>query len=205
MRIINLEQGSDEWLKFRIGKISGTRLSKALGTKTVQDSLINTLIAEELTGESEQFYKSEAMSRGSDMEEYAMYEYCNNLGITAEKVGILQHDTYDWFILSPDRLIKKGKKYQEAIEGKCPNTDTMVRYYLDGNIPKEYQKQVEGYFMINDDLKRLHFVAYDPRIIVPGKEIFSVVVERKDVDVEGNMEKLVKFWERYQVELHKII
>ena len=52
MKIFNdFEQGTPEWIAARLCKISGTRLEAALGTPTKQDSLINELIAEFLTGE----------------------------------------------------------------------------------------------------------------------------------------------------------
>ena len=46
MRIIEVEQGSLEWKKARLGTISGTRLKAVLGTKKAQLTLIAELIAE---------------------------------------------------------------------------------------------------------------------------------------------------------------
>ena len=59
MIIKDIEQGTDEWRKARLGVITGTRLQKLIGgTKYYQnlnkENLINEMIAEILTGESDE-------------------------------------------------------------------------------------------------------------------------------------------------------
>ena len=201
MKIIELEQGSEEWKLARLEKISGTRLGDAIGSKTLQESLLNILIAEHLTGESKEIPANGAMARGSEAEDYAVSEYEALTGELTEKIGLCVHDDNDWLVNSPDRLILRDGKYSKAVEIKSPNSDTAVKYIRAGGVPKEYLGQVISYFLVNEDLQELDFVIYDPRIKKEKFRLFIIPVKREDLKLDEAMEKVLMFRQKWEQEL----
>lgn len=201
MKIVEVDQGSEEWKLARLEKISGTRLGMAIGTKATQQSLLNELIAEHLTGEPKDQVVNGAMARGSEAEDYAAQEYEALTGEITEQVGICVHDDYDWLVNSPDRLIKRNGKYEKAVEIKSPNSDTAVKYIRAGVIPKEYMGQVVSYFLVNEDLKELDFVVYDPRIKKEKFRLFIIPVKREELELEKSLSKVLEFRNKWECEL----
>lgn len=68
MQIIEVEQGSAEWLAARAGVITGTRLKSVMGRADTRLKLIYELIGEKLAP-LKQSYVSDAMERGHVVEE----------------------------------------------------------------------------------------------------------------------------------------
>lgn len=204
MKIIDLIQGSPEWEKARLGKISGTRIGDAMGTPAKQETLINELIAEKLTDEKKENYVNLTMAKGIEAEEFAIKEYEEKTGEITEQIGLCVSDEFDWLVNSPDRLIKIKGKYVKAVEVKCPNTDTLIGYIRKGEVPKDYLPQIMSYFLVNDDLKELDFVCYDPRIQTEQYRLWIKNVKRKDLPLDEAKKDLLKFWEKYQQELKRL-
>lgn len=206
MKILNIEQGSPQWEQARLEKISGTRIADAIGTPARQETLINELIAEKLTGVKKECYVNSAMAKGIEAEEHAMEEYELKTGAVVDRVGLCVSDEFEWLVNSPDGLIwdKNGKKVVKAVEVKCPNTDTLIGYIRKGEVPKDYLPQIMGYFLVNDDLKELDFVCYDPRIQTEQYRLLIMNVKRKDLPLKETMESLLKFREKYNEELRKM-
>lgn len=200
----DLKQGSPEWHEARLEKISGTRLGLAIGTPAVQETLLNELIAENLTGEAKENYTNLAMAKGIEAEEFAVNEYEETTGEITEKVGLCVSDEFEWLVNSPDRLIKKDGKYVKAVEVKCPNADTLVKYIRNGGIPKEYIGQVISYFLVNEDLEELDFVVYSPLIQTEQYRLIITNVKRADLKLDEAREKLLKFYAKYEEELKKL-
>lgn len=196
MKTLDVVQGTDEWKKARLGKVTGTRLKSAVGSRSVQETLIYELIAEELSGEIEDLYQSDAMKWGTDHEDGAVFFYEKRYGIKTERVGFCLSDEYDFLALSPDRLVKKGKKYVGAVEVKCPTTKVFIKYVSKGAVPTEYKWQVVNYFLVCPDLQWLDFVIYDPRI--PGG-MYVVRVTREEMNeyidlAERSLESFAERW-----------
>ena len=203
MRVINYEQGSDEWRAARTGVITGTRLKQVL-SKT-NKSLIYELIAEQLAPAQETIATT-AMERGTDLEEDAILLWESTTGLEAEQIGFVLHKEHDWLGCSPDALVAENKKYIGAVEVKCPDTKTHIKYLVEKKIPSEYKAQVINYFLNVDTLEWLDFVSYDPRIAVEELQLSVVRVHREDLEteIEDVYEKLLKFratWEQLQEQL----
>lgn len=181
MKVLNIEQGSGEWLRARLGRVSGTRLKSVMGGKQARETLIYELIAEQLSGQAEEIFVSAAMRWGTEHEAEAIRAYETNTKQKTDVVGFCVSDTYGWLALSPDRLVKKNKKYVGAVEVKCPGTKTVMKYVREGVIPKEYEWQVANYFLVVDTLKWLDFVIYDPRIIRPELKLTTIRVTREEL------------------------
>jgi hypothetical protein len=108
--------------------------------------------------------------------------------------------------LSPDRLIKKRGKYVKGVEVKAPSTKSVIKYRLDGVVPSEYHWQVVNYFLVNESLKDLDFLIYDPRIIRPELRLTIIPVHRKDVadDIARARSAVIDFHERWRGKHHAI-
>lgn len=195
MEVINVKQGTPEWHKLRLAKITGTRLKSVMGGEQARATLIYELIAEELTEEAEKLFVNEAMKWGVEHEDIAIWVYEQTHGVKTEEVGFCLSEEFDFIGLSPDRLIKKGKKYVKGVEVKAPTSKTVVKYMVDKRIPPEYKWQVVHYFLVCDDLKFLDFLVFDPRIKENDLKLTTISVTRKDMqdDIDGAKERLKEF------------
>lgn len=203
MRVLDLQQGTEEWLQARQGVITGTKLKQVLGTAST--TLLYEFIANALTPEIA-LVASEAMERGSELESDAVTLYEANNGKITDAVGFVLHDEYDWLGISPDALVKKGKKYIGAVEVKCPDTKTHIKYLEDDKIPAEYRAQVMHYFLVCDTIEWLDFVSYDPRIQTDA-QLFVKRITREELadELEVAMGKLLKFREKWKKLISKYI
>ena len=143
MRIIDCEQGTDEWLAARLGIPSASMYGKIITTQgkwsTQADSYINQLVAEVLTGERTPVYQNEHMTRGTELEPEArrMYEFISDNKV--DEVGFCMHDTLEAGA-SPDGLIGDDG----GLEIKCPAASTHVEYLRGDTLPSKYKQQVMG-------------------------------------------------------------
>jgi hypothetical protein len=197
MRIYKeIEQRSPEWFDLKIGKITGTRVSKVCKPDNLP--LIDELIAESVTGEQKQIYVNDKMQRGIDLEPIAIEQYEISTGNQVDQIGFVTSSKYDWLGLSPDGLIRKNGKYIKGVEIKCPDTDTHVRYIRQNKLPAEYRHQIINYFLVCDDLESVDFVSFDPRFSI--KPIHVITVYRKFLqdDIDQVEIELVKFMEKFE-------
>lgn len=207
MKTIQVEQGTVDWLQARLGKVTGTRLKAVMGSTKVQDTLICELVAEQLTGQPEEFYTNNAMAWGKEYEDEAVVTYERLTGVRTDKVGFCVSDTYPYLGLSPDRLIKNKKGvYTKGVEVKAPTTKTFIRYMLDGGVPDEYHWQVVNYFLVCETLKELDFIVYDPRIIDESKRLIITAVTRKELaeDIAAAATALAAFHARWKEAYNQI-
>lgn len=207
MEILKLEQGTKEWQDARLGKVTGTRLADVMGTAYARRCLIAELIAEKATEQAKSFRQSAEMERGSSEEVFAIKWFEKQEKKKVERVGMLQSAEMDWFAMSPDGLIKKGGKYTEAVEVKCPDSKKAMLYRIESmidpaelglltakgeptaaapflGIPSEYKWQVVAYFLVNPDLERLHFLVYDARFINDDAKLTITTVERTETKLQ---------------------
>jgi hypothetical protein len=98
MRIIDCQQGSQEWLKARLSVPSASNFSKILTTKgtpsTQAKAYVDALVAEAITGESTYVKVTDAMQRGTELEPYARDRYILETGNQVQEVGFCLHDDY---------------------------------------------------------------------------------------------------------------
>lgn len=160
MLVSNDIQGSEEWLQSRLGRPTASNFSKLI-TPTGKPSssaqgYINDLIAQKITGELPEFYKSEAMQRGNDLEPHAKAAYEFTYDVEVVEVGLCLHEAYECGC-SPDGLIGEDG----GLEIKCPLPGTHVSYLRDGKLPTQYIPQVQGCLWITDR-EWWDFMSYHP-------------------------------------------
>ena len=144
MKILDLEQGSEEWFKARLGIPTASRfkdiVTPAKGDKSKSyKTYMYELIAEKLIGDKEDFFKSEWMERGSEIEPLARASYEFMHDVKVDEVGIILNDD-ETIGVSPDGLIGDVG----GLEIKCPKPSTMVKYMIANELPLEYKPQVMG-------------------------------------------------------------
>lgn len=143
MRMIKHEQGTQEWLRSRLGCPSGSGFDKIISASgkpsTQSEGYINQLIAELLTGETTEIKVTEWMQRGTELEPIAREFYELASGNNVDEVGFCKHDTLECGV-SPDGLIGDDG----GLEIKCPAPATHIAYLRGGVLPTKYKQQVMG-------------------------------------------------------------
>ena len=162
-----------EWLEARKGKITGSRLG-LLFSKRDKKPLkpFYEIIAERVAIPADD---ENAMERGKRLEIEALERFEEETKKKVNKDLVLwTRDDDDGIAISPDGFIGKT----EAVEVKCLNSASHIEAFLTKKIPSEYEYQILQYFIVNDNLKILYFVFYDPRM---PKDFFYYEVKRKDI------------------------
>ena len=193
MKILKFDD-EKTWLGARLGKITGTRVGGLLSKRDKKPlkgyyELIAERVAIPHDGEN-------VMDRGKRLEDEAMERFALETGkkVDADLVLWVREDD-DNIAISPDGSIGKT----EAVECKCLNSASHIEAYLTQKIPSEYDCQVLQYFIVNDSLKTLYFVFYDPRM---PKDFFYLSVKRKDM--EKQIEEYLEMERRVLKEVEEI-
>lgn len=196
---VKVEQGSQEWLKMRLGKITGTRTKEVFKSDNL--GLIDEMISEIISEEIEETYTSKEMQRGKDLEPFVREIYTKITGIEIEEVGFCLSEKNDFLALSPDGFTPDRKG---AIEIKCPSTKTHVKYIRQAQIPNEYKYQVYSYFLVNEKLEYLDFISFDDRFKVKPmfvKRVTRAELENELEETEKGLEKFIKKFLKYNAEI----
>ncbi len=169
MKIIECEQGSDEWYEARLGFVTASNFHKVLNKKTGRGLYMRKLAAERLTGLREETYKNDVMEYGSETEQAArrFYEQANDCVI--EQVGFVRRD--EWIGGSPDGFIGK----ESLIEIKCPLSSTHIEIILGAKMPSKHIPQVQGLLWVTER-KWCDFISFDPKVV--SKPMFCIRIER---------------------------
>lgn len=146
---LNVVQGSDEWLKCRLGIPTGSRFDNIVTPKTMKASTsaepyLNDLVAEYLIGEPLESVMTPFMARGLELEDEASDYYEFQTGTEPETIGFCLRD--DRLVgCSPDRLIGDNG----GLEIKCPAPGTHIGYLRNNQkLIDKYKAQVQGFLWI---------------------------------------------------------
>ena len=196
MRVSNFEQGSQEWLQSRLGKPTASNFGKLItptGKPSASaESYINELIAQRITGELPEFFKSEAMERGNELEPHAKASYEFTHDVDVVEVGLCLHDEFECGA-SPDGLIGEDG----GIEIKCPMPHTHVAYLRAGEVPSKYIPQIQGCMWITGR-KWWDFMSYHPAM-----ENLIVRVERDDAYIKKLADAVIRSVAQIEIESKK--
>jgi hypothetical protein len=156
--ILNVEQGSDEWLGARLGVITASEFGKIItpsGSKSASaNEYMGKLIAEHLTGEQQDNYCSDDMARGNELEPKAGLFFEAIKKVEVDEVGMVYKDNDKNIACSPDGLLlftnydDNDDEFDfysgEGLEIKCPKLANHIGYVIDNQMPKKYIPQVQG-------------------------------------------------------------
>lgn len=185
MKIHKVEQNTPDWHQLRKTKMTGTILKGIMGTPKARQEAIYEAIANRLTigVDSDDNYEN-PMARGHRLEPDAVSAFEFETGKTIERVGFCEDDDNPGIAQSPDGYVKDTDE-TEALEVKCMGGKNHVKLWLTDTVPQEYSWQVVQYFVVNQKLKKLYFVGYNPDI--PTHPLHIIEVERDE-----EMEDLIK-------------
>lgn len=182
-------QGSEEWLQARLGVVTASNFSKVFTTtgklSTSREGLINQLIAENLTNQQTDFFKSDAMARGNELEPQARAMFEVMMGVDIEEVGLIKLRDHE-IGCSPDGLFD-----DTGIEIKCPLPATHCAYLRAEKLPTTYVQQVQGTMFVLG-LDRYWFMSFHP-------DMKPLIIEVK------RDEKLLKLAEPLLIETAEIV
>ena len=179
-------QGSDEWLRARLGIPTASRFGDIFTSQgkpsASQGAYINQLVSETLFDRPAPVFQTEWMKRGNDLEPEARDFYAFQRDVTVTECGFVKTSCGSAGG-SPDGLTPDG-----GVEIKCPKEDNHVDYLLKGKCPAKYFPQVMGLMWL---FERDHwdFVSYHPDC--PRQLI--VRVDRDDMWIKGLVDELDKF------------
>jgi len=151
-KIIECWQGTDEWHKARLGKLTASTFDKIV-TKTGKlsassEELVNRAVAELVMGEPQQSYQSDSMLRGQSLEVEALEFFNFTCGYKFEAVGFVEaidaEGASKGYGCSPDGLESSGR----GLELKCPEAHTHLDYLSSGKLPDKYKQQVQGALLV---------------------------------------------------------
>ncbi len=184
----------EEWLDARRGRITGTRLKDLIVKRGTKQKIgYYELIAERVALPPNE---ENAMDRGHRLEDYAIERFAAESGKAVEAGHILWvRDDNENIAVSPDGIIGET----EAVEVKCLSSARHIEAWLTKEIPSEYEEQVLQYFIVNDQLVKLYFVFYDPRM---PKDFFFHEVKR--ADVQAKVDEYIELERRVLAEIEAI-
>jgi putative phage-type endonuclease len=181
MIVIDIPQGSDEWIAARCGKVGASRMGDLMartksGWGASRANYAAELIAERLTGCPAEKYKNAAMTWGTEheAEARALYEFLNDCEVRT--VGLVTHPSIANALASPDGLVGEDG----LVEFKCPNTSTHIETLLGGAIDKRYVLQM-AWQMACTGRAWCDFCSYDPRL--PAEMQMHVTRVKRDDDM----------------------
>lgn len=169
MKFYDVEPLSQEWRSIRLGIPTASNFHKILTPKKLalsdqSEKYMYELLAEWMTGEETESYKSEFMQRGNDVEDQIWKAYEAYTGVETSRGGFFTTD--DGLIGgSPDRLVGEVGD----LEAKAPMIHTQVGYAISG-IDDAYMLQLQGRLWLH---KRdwVDIFPWHPKLFIPPVRI----------------------------------
>lgn len=206
-----IEQGTTEWYRQRLGHISGSQVHKIMSvprakgetfTDTAKTYLYGVaselMLSEKVVDDDDMFWlyldqvdiTNKAMRFGTEQEPNARALYGKLSGDRVTQVGFIEHPDLDLFGASPDGVVPE-KDY--GIEIKCPMPATAARYYdqiHDGESLKRVKP--EYYWQVMAEIENTgaagwRFLVYCPFLAQP---MHRVDINRNDADIQLMLERV---------------
>ncbi len=210
MKIINVDQRSEEWFEARSGLITGTRVKEIKpltrkGKTGKQPIGLWKLVSDYVSYGLEEM---RPMQRGTLLEDENAELCVEAMKLKNAKIHCGMWKADDGMLgYSPDAS-EDGDRPTWAIE--CKSLDTAEHLYLIlcdlwalGLIPdrfeelfpervgeyrgidsvaEEHRQQVKQAFVVNPDLEVLYYSLYDPRIVLPSFTHYVITVQRSEIE-----------------------
>ena len=207
---MNAPQGTEEWLKKRLGKITGSTIHKIMSLKensSTRAKLLQDLTLERISGSPTKNIVTGPMARGLELESEARsaYELKNQKVILT---GCIDHPTIKEAGVSPDGLVGEDG----LIEIKCLNIKNHNEIVNKQNLPKQYNLQIQ-FQLACTNREWCDFVAYHPesdhplyvKRVLPEYDLIKEIHEKAIIFVGEVEEKYRAMKERNSEELYKYL
>jgi putative phage-type endonuclease len=188
-----VEQGSDEWLRIRLGKVTASGVADVLaktksGVSASRGNYLIKLALQRVTGQIEESFTNDAMQWGIDNEAQARVAYEVRSGNFVDQVAFVDHPTIKWFGASPDGLINSNG----LVEIKCPNSSTHWSYIKADEPPMKYYIQMQAQMACTGRMW-CDFVSFDPRMPDRSKLFIKRVLRSNEFisDMENDVQQFL--------------
>ena len=148
MKIIDCEQGSEEWFRARMGIPTASEFKTLLGIKkdarekVTRRTYMLKLAGEILTGEPMESYSNGHMERGKEMEAEARKMYAFMTDAEPQRVGFIVNGPKG---CSPDSMLPAG-----LLEIKTKLPHLMIECLLKDEFPPEHKAQCQGALWVSE-------------------------------------------------------
>ncbi len=183
MKILNIEQGSEEWLSLRNNKIGASDASAILGISPWSSAY--QLWARKL-GLMPNLSITDSMKRGMELEPIAREYFCVTTGIDMVP-SVVINDKRDWQIASLDGWNQNDKV---ALEIKCGGRNLYDNACM-GVIPEYYNCQMQHQMSVLDIDWMFYFVYFEGS----GK---IIEVQRDESFISTMLQQEQMFWDFLQ-------
>lgn len=189
-------QGSEEWHKLRLGKITASSFDKLLGTKMARNKYLCQKASERhtMTRSDSSKYTNYHMERGNLYEQIARDTYTNKTFDEVRQVGLIQLD--DDIVCSPDGLVGNDGIIEIKIHDSdiyFEKVELLDRKGLKG-IPKLYYTQIQVNLYISGR-SWCDYVLYNPihDDVKTGMYIYRVKRDEAFIEtIKATIEKAVE-------------
>lgn len=194
MKIHNCQQGTEEWLACRLGKLTASVAQTIATAGKGLETLCLEKTAEILTGKMEETFKSDAMIRGNELEAEARAIYELETGKTVNQIGFYEDN--EFVGVSPDGLVGEDG----LVEIKCFGAKHYTEYLLNGKIDPKYYAQMQMQMLVTNR-QWCDYVVYNPdfknciqiKRVIPDFEVMDKISNGLIIGCEmikRNLEKL---------------
>jgi putative phage-type endonuclease len=199
-----IEQGTPEWFAQRLGKVTASRVADIIaktktGVAASRGNYLAQLVAERLTGQAADSFKSGAMQHGTETEPMARMAYETETGQMVTEVAMIQHPKIEMAGASPDGLVGEDG----LVEIKCPNTSTHIATLMADKAPSGYMAQMQ-WQMACTGRAWVDFVSFDPRM-PEDMQLFIKRVPRDEKLIAEYEAEVIKFLAEVQETVEKLI
>ena len=179
LEVLDIEQGTDDWLQARAGIPTASRFKDVLakGQGKMRAKYLHELAGEIITGRPMDTYSNGHMERGHDQEPEARSAYAFLHDVEPEQVGFIRNGRKG---CSPDSLISTDGMLE--IKSKLPHL--MVETIKADKFPSEHRAQCQGGLWVAER------EWIDLAVYCPGFPLF-VKREHRDSEYIANLESEV--------------
>lgn len=191
---MNAPQGTDDWIKARLGKATASRIADVVaktksGWGASRDNYAAELITERLTRIQYPTYTNAAMKWGTEQEPKARAAYAFYVNQPVEQVGFIDHPKIKMSGASADGLVGKAG----GVEFKCPETKAHLAACEGATVDGKYITQIQWNMACRPERNWFDWVSFDPR--VPEEMQLVVVRVYRDAQIintlEGEVDKFL--------------
>ena len=182
--IVELQQGTSEWLRWRHNGIGASDASTIMGENPFRSA--EGLLREKCSPTRESF-QSEVMALGKRLEPEARQRYIAKTG-KAVSPACVQSSQYDWLRASLDGLTTD---HDAVVEIKC-GASVYRAASQSGSVPDYYYGQLQHTLAVTG-LHSIDFWCY-----WPGKPELLLSVERDGAYIERLLNRELEFWNQVQ-------
>ena len=167
---VDLEQGSEEWLQARCGKVTASRFGDVMTQPRSKadreagklsgsaQTYLYDVVGEILTGKPKVTPETWAMKWGKDYEPHAREIYAARYNVEVQEVGFIQSEFNPMLGCSPDGLVGGY-----GVEIKCFQPGKHLEIAVTKELPKEVVCQIQGSMLVTG-CQRWDFVGYCPEL-----------------------------------------